>query len=882
METIIVVLVALLVAAMICRYIQRQQMKRLQESKLHMERRQQRLRALLDNVPDLIYVKDAQGRYLDCNRAFTSFVGYSRDEVLRSTGSYIRKGSQLEAQDLRVLTSGVANRQENWVSHFDGRPVLLESQIIPIHGTQGDGDTVLSISRDITRRKHEELLLRLQTNILDLVVRGEPLDIVLHSIVQQIESEVPDLVCSVLLLDREREHLICGAAPSLPQFYNDAVEGLLIGEQVGSCGHAAATGELTIVADIQSHPYWQPYRELAKRAGVAACWSQPIHGNQGEVIGTFGIYYPEPREPDTMHLNLIRAAAQLTGLALERQQSEAMLQKMYRAVEQSPSMVLITDAEGAIEYVNEEFTEVTGYSSEEVIGQNPRLLSSGESDEALYEQMWKTISAGHDWHGELLNCTRSGQTYWASLSISPITNELGEITHYVSISEDISEQKQTQAQIERLAFYDPLTRLGNRRLFREQLDLELRKVQRHHTRLGMLYLDLDNFKQINDSLGHDVGDELLKQVGSRLKETLRSSDIIARLGGDEFVILIPDATCSDALAQVAHKLIERLVQPYQLQGQSVIVTASVGITVAPDDGQDAAQLMKNADLAMYRAKQQGRNNYQFFTAEMNDEVMRRIRFEKEVHLGLEEGQFILHYQPQWSLDEPLALVGIEALVRWHHPERGWISPGEFIPLAEELGLIVPLGEWVMREACQAVVKLDQPGRELKLAVNLSLRQFRDPNLLSSIQQALADSGLEPHRLELEITESMVMDDEERVLNILLQLRDLGVKLAIDDFGIGYSSLSYLKKLPVDQLKVDASFVRDIPHDRNDMEITAAVIAMAHKLGLSVVAEGIETEEQLAFLRQNSCDTGQGYLLARPLPLQDVQALLTQQSCQERV
>lgn len=871
MTTMVMVLGLLVLLLLGVIYRQQRQLKHLRGQKQQFRRRLNRLRALLDNVPDLIYVKDASGQYLECNRAFAGFVGQSVEQIRKSRHPVIQDGSELEAVDGQVLTTRYLQRTEHWATQYDGRKVLLESQKIPIPGTGDSSDAVLSISRDITRQKHDELLQRLQTRVLDQVVRGEAQDIVLHSIVQQIESLVPDMICSVLLLDRERRHLQVAAVQGLPAFYNEAISGLEIGVGVGSCGHAAATGELTIVSNIRTHPYWAQFRDLAARADLQACWSQPIFGANDEVVGTLAIYYRVSREPDALHLDLIRTAAQLIGLALERQQSEAMLQKLYRAVEQSPSMVLITDAEGAIEYVNEEFTELTGYSADEVKGLNPRILSSGDSDNHLYEQMWQSISAGNDWHGELLNRTKDGLNYWASLSISPITNEVGEITHYVSISEDISKQKETQAQIERLAFYDPLTRLGNRRLFREQLDLELRKVRRHGTHLGMLYLDLDNFKQINDGLGHDVGDQLLQQVGERLRTTLRDSDIIARLGGDEFVVLIPDSH-RDSLALVAAKLIDCLVQPYQLLGQSVIVTASVGVTVAPEDGGDAAQLMKNADMAMYRAKQRGRNNFQFFTAEMNDEVMRRILFEKELRQGLEEEQFELHFQPQWRLEQPLHMVGVEALVRWHHPVRGWVSPGEFIPLAEELGLIVPLGEWVIREACQRIATLQQPDSPLLVAVNLSLRQFRDPNLLATIREALEQSGLPPHCLELEITESMVMDDEERVLKILQSMRELGVQLAIDDFGSGYSSLSYLKKLPVHQLKVDSSFVRDIPHDRNDMEITAAVIAMAHKLGLGVVAEGIETEEQLAFLRQHHCDTGQGFLLARPIPLSELQQL----------
>ncbi|MBY4676157.1 sensor domain-containing protein [Marinobacterium arenosum] len=863
---------ALLVALLLLWRSHRQlHLTRIREKALQEEK--QRLRALIDNVPDLIYVKDSQGRYLDCNRAFAAFLGRERKALIGTSGHLIQPDQQLEAEDDSILNTKVARRVEGWTRYYDGRRVLLESTKLPILGAPGEGDSVLSISRDITRRKHEELLLRMQTSILDRVVRGARLPQVLHELVSLIESDFPDLICSIQLLDRDRRRLVHGAAPSLPEFFNQAVDGLEIGPGVGSCAHAAFTGGFTAVSDIQRHSNWEGLRELAQRAGIAACWSQPISGSNSEVVGVFSVYYRDAHEPDELHIDLIQAAARLTSLALERQQAEENLQKLSRAVDQSPSMVLITDAKGTIEYVNEEFTEVTGFQPQEVIGADPRVINSGLSDPEMFRHMWQTVSSGEDWHGELLNRTKDGQHFWAALSISPIVNETGEITHYVAISEDITEKKQTQKQIERLAFYDPLTSLGNRRLFREQLDVELRKLKRNNSRLGMLYLDLDNFKQVNDSQGHDVGDQLLRQVGKRLRQSLRESDIIARLGGDEFVVLVPDAPSAEGVGQVASKLVDALVAPYQLEGHTANVTASVGITMAPDDGRDASELMKNADLAMYRAKQSGRNTYRFFTADMNDEVMKRSYMEQEVHTGLAEGQFVLHFQPQWSLLGELRLTGVEALVRWNHPQRGWISPADFIPMAEELGLIVPLGEWVIQEACRAGQELKRQGHDVRVAVNLSLRQFRDPNLLSCIRQALAETGLEPQRLELELTESMIMENIDRVLATLQQFKELGITLSIDDFGTGYSSLNYLKKLPVDQLKVDSSFVRDIPHDRSDMEITAAVIAMAHKLGLEVIAEGIETHDQLSFLRQNGCEMGQGYLLAKPGPLAEVLELL---------
>ncbi|MEO5358974.1 MAG: EAL domain-containing protein [Nitrospirota bacterium] len=559
-----------------------------------------------------------------------------------------------------------------------------------------------------------------------------------------------------------------------------------------------------------------------------------------------------------------------------RKRFEDDLRKLSIAVEQSLSSIIITDKYGSIEFVNQKFTECTGYTLSEVKGKNPSILKSGKHPQEFYKRLWDTITAGEEFRADVCNRKKDGTLYWEFLSIAPIKDTVGNITHFIAVKIDDTERKHAEERLKQLAHFDMLTGLPNRSLYEDRLRQTLLQAKRTDFNFAVMFLDLDKFKFVNDTLGHHMGDLLLKEVAARLRESVRESDTVARMGGDEFQILLAKITKPTDAANIAGKIVKAMNESFILDGQQCNIGVSIGISIYPDNGDNMEQLTKNADMAMYQVKEHGKNSFKFYDASMDVAILEKINLEKALTSALKNNELFLHYQPQIDIKSG-KLVGCEALIRWQHPEMGMISPVRFIPLAEEINLICPIGEWVVREACTQNKLWQQNGfPPQRVSVNLSAHQFKDATLAKKITTILEETGLDPKYLDIELTESGLMQNVELSIQIMNELRKLGVNISIDDFGTGYSSLIYLKRFPIDILKIDQNFIRNCTTDPSDAVITSTIISMAHSLNIKVIAEGVETIAQLELLRIFDCDEVQGYIFNKPIPPEEFSKLLEEE------
>ncbi len=802
---------------------------------------EQTFRGLVESAPDGLVVVDAQGLILLANRRVETLFGYPRGELIGQPIEMLvpQDRQELHAQQRQRFLAGPRLRLmgEGGPLHGlrkDGSEFPLEISLSPLEGTAGA--LTCGAIRDLTEQQRAREVLRESDAKLRGLYELSPL--------------------GIALTDMDGRYLD----------FNSAFERI--------CGYSAE--------ELKSRNYWSltPAEYSDAEAQQLACLRSR---------GSYG-----PYEKEYIRKDGSRVPIRLNGMLIAGNNGETYIWSLVeditdrKRIEESLNIaatafeaqvgILVTDANGTILRVNAAFAQTTGYCTEDLAGHTPRVLRSGRHDPAFYTAIWHSLARTGTWQGEILNRRKNGETFPTWLTITAVKDAHGTVTHYVSTQTDLTQIKAAEDEIRNLAFFDPLTHLPNRRLLLDRLHQTLAHGNRSHSGGALLLIDLDNFKTLNDSLGHDQGDILLQQIAARVTMCVRESDTVARLGGDEFVVMLADLgrSAADAAAKaetVAEKVLAALNQPYDLKGHEYHSTASIGVTVFGTHEYPMEELLKQADLAMYQAKASGRNLVRFFDPQMQAEVAARMGMEADLHNAIRDRQFVLYLQPQ--LDANNRVRGAEVLLRWPHAKRGLVLPDAFMDLAEETGLIVPLGRWVLESACAQLASwaMRRDTQHLVLAVNVSIQQVRQPNFVETVLSALERTGADPRKLKLELTESLLMSDVDDTIIKMSALRAKGVIFALDDFGTGYSCLSYLKRLPLHELKIDRSFVKDVLVDPNDAVIARTIVALARSLGLAVVAEGVETAEQREFLVRTGCDGYQGFLISRPLPLEEFERFI---------
>ncbi len=864
--------------------------------------REAQLRAFAEALPDLAFRVDAQGRYLDIYGSNQPLLGRPAHEMI---GRHLREFFSAEMSEgfMKVLQRALETRtaqSATFTLQLPGQPERqhFDSRCAPV----GDSDEVVWMVWDISSRRRTERRLRRKTRMYDFlshvnqaIVRSNDQDTLLQRVCEvAIDHGQFSKAWVVLFGQGNSQSLRCAAfagdvSPAEPVLSFD----LLPQEQEGAkldwawrFGHTQRTGDLSLMAE---RPAWA---DEAIAAGTPGCVSLPLFRDL-TLVGHVILLGIRVNDQDADELGLFEDLSSdlsfaLTNLHREalRDEAEQRIRLHAAALESTQDGMMVLSRNRNLVSINPAFTMLTGYEEDEVVGRTPHFLLPDSAEEVLADLRADMLTQG-SWQGEVWFRRKSGELFMTKLSVNAVKSARGRPTHFVGVFTDITQLKQTEERLAKMAHFDTLTELPNRVMIHQRLAHAVNLAQRHHTLVGVVFIDLDNFKMVNDGLGHAAGDSLLKQVAKRLRDRVRQEDTLGRLGGDEFILVLEHLRHPQQAAQVATAILETLNQPFTLDGgQQVYVRASIGISMFPNDGQDASELVRNSDAAMYESKRRGRNSFSFYTEAFTSDATTRLQLETRLRRAVEHNEFVLHYQPMVRLADR-QIVAVEALVRLKSPsaDEGYlppVSPNQFIPVMEDTGMIVALGEWVLQEACrQGKAWLDAGIDFGRIAVNLSPSEIRRGGVVERVSRILSRTGLPPDRLEIEITESGLMESDMGAEHFLRMLHALGVFLSIDDFGTGYSSLAYLKRFPVHQLKIDRSFVQDLPGNDSDTQLVSTMISMAHGLHLKVVAEGVEMPDQEALLASRGCDIVQGYLYSRPVPADQIEALITQTHASEK-
>ncbi|MFZ6759828.1 EAL domain-containing protein [Undibacterium sp. Ji50W] len=860
--------------------------------------------ALLENNPDAMYV------LIDDNLVYANPAG---TELMRAADQQQLIGLKPEAflhgqhhEGARTILQKL--RKEGAQSKHVCQCIRLDGQLldIEVRGTQfsfnkqtailltareintrhGNSVTNLPVTdqmRPKSSRVHEAL--HHEKEILEMIALDKPLADILEDVCDRMERLIDNgALCAITLFDSSSQQLTLGAGPSLPDGYTALLNYLPVNTSSGSASAAIFYQRTTIVQDIAVSPLWKNLREPALRHGLRSCWSLPITTAFNSLLGTIDVYHKTVHSPNDDERAMIMDACDLIGLAIDKKNMEQSLEESeerYRSVVTNLSEgIMVIGPTGHILTCNPSAQRILKIDDISTVGRRHRYFKNILGDEG------QSIRMGDDPASQvfrsrtpILNLSmgvelRDGSVVWLLVNVLPINKKSSASVSAVLISfTDTTEVRETQKQLNFMASFDALTGLPNRHQLNQRLVKALSTAKRTQHRLALLFLDLDRFKNVNDTAGHAAGDTLLRDVSSRLGSCIRSTDMLARLGGDEFVIVAEAFEDASQLKDLAERVLARMRDPFVIEGNEYHLGTSIGIAVYPHDGEDGPTLMRCADSAMYHAKDSGRNNYQFFTTELNVRAQHRYALETNLRRALTENEFLVYYQPKISLSTS-RIVGAEALIRWQMPGMGLVPPNEFIPISEEIGLILPLGRWILRQAClQTQLWRQQYLPDLVISVNISPKQFQDPGLPKYIEQVLQEVGLPATALQLEITEGLLMGDVDLLLPVFDAIKKLGISISLDDFGTGFSSLSYLQRFPIDNLKIDRSFIREIPHNQDSVILTHAIIAMANALGMSVTAEGVEKADQMFFLADSGCHEMQGFYFSQPLPVDKFEKLL---------